>query len=101
MDRLTAQEVKKIANYRCEDCGSEQALQWAHILSRRFKTIRWVTQNAFCLCAACHRYYTVHPNDFREFTDRKRGEGTYNLLKQIAYGILPVTSLPTQLSNGN
>ncbi len=38
--------------------------------------------NAFCLCASCHRYYTDNPVEFGTFTIDKIGEEKYDELRQ-------------------
>lgn len=36
-------------------------LQWAHIISRRYHALRWIPQNALCLCHTHHSAF--HYND--------------------------------------
>ena len=36
-------------------------LQCCHIISRRYRAIRWAEDNARCMCAAHHIYYTHRP----------------------------------------
>lgn len=52
---------------QCENCGSTQELQCAHIKTRKYRSLRWDLLNAFCLCAKCHRYYHDNPDEFGEF----------------------------------
>jgi hypothetical protein len=53
----------------CEHCGKSSGvqLQCAHIISRGVYPTRVDLRNAFCLCAACHRYFTNHPREFSRF----------------------------------
>jgi hypothetical protein len=37
------------------------ALQCCHIISRRYRAIRWDERNALCGCQAHHTYYTHRP----------------------------------------
>lgn len=48
----------------CENCGTTQNLQTAHIYSRRYSHTRCDPENAVCLCAGCHRYFTDRPVEF-------------------------------------
>jgi hypothetical protein len=53
--------VKARANGKCEACGIEANLDWAHGWPRRHHSLRWETEAAFGLCRACHSHYTTHP----------------------------------------
>lgn len=51
------------ARGHCELAGRDAVsclgnLQTAHIFSRRYHAIRWDEDNALCLCAAHHTFYT-------------------------------------------
>jgi hypothetical protein len=65
-------EVIRMPGY-CEAEGkrwgtcSFKQLQCAHIISRRFNSVRTDTRNAFCLCAGHHRRFTDHPREFSHF----------------------------------
>lgn len=48
---------------RCQRCKSVQNLQWSHIKSRRFLSIRWDEDNCLCMCASCHRWWHDHPDE--------------------------------------
>ena len=67
---------------RCEHCGSTHVLQCAHIISRKYSWTRTDLDNAFCLCASCHRYFTDNPVEFGEFTLKRIGESKYDTLRQ-------------------
>jgi 5-methylcytosine-specific restriction endonuclease McrA len=69
----------------CEICGSTNALQTGHIISRRFANTRCDRRNALCLCAKCHHHYTDHPYEWGEAVDRVRGEGWYADVYQLAH----------------
>ena len=66
----------------CEKCGSVHALQCAHIISRKYGNTRTDLNNAFCLCASCHMYFTDNPVEFGTFTIDKIGEEAYAVLLQ-------------------
>jgi hypothetical protein len=58
-------------------------LQWAHIIGRANHRLRWNTQNALCLCAGHHVWYTNHPWDWYEQISYFFPE-TYEALRVIA-----------------
>ena len=64
----------------CEACGSGNNLQCAHIISRKYSWTRTSLDNAFCLCARCHRHYTDNPVEFGEFTIEMIGTDRYDEL---------------------
>lgn len=41
-------------------------LQCCHIISRRYRAIRWDEDNALCGCQAHHTYYTHRPLEWEE-----------------------------------
>lgn len=86
-DRLFSLVVR--SRGRCEKCGKADTLQTAHIISRRYVAIRTDEANAFCLCAACHYYFTDHPVEFASFVGLNRGHREYERL-------LALTRTPTR-----
>jgi len=81
-DRLFSLIVR--ARGACENCGESRyaQLQTAHIISRRYSHTRCDLDNAYCLCAACHRAFTDHPVDF----------GAFVKFKNTNYGVLIIRS---------
>jgi len=73
--RLHAQIIR--SHGECEACGSTNALQCAHIISRKYARTRTMLENAFCLCASCHRIFTDNPVDFSQFVLEKIGDAGY------------------------
>lgn len=62
----------------CERCGeSNVQLQCAHWISRRYAWTRTYEDNAFCLCAKDHHYFTDHPTEFGKWAIGMRSEDTY------------------------
>ena len=76
--RLHAQIVR--ARGECESCGSTNALQCAHIISRKYARTRTMLENAFCLCASCHMTFTDNPVDFSQFVLDRIGDVGYTTL---------------------
>lgn len=68
----------------CVSCGTNQNLQCAHIISRRYSGTRCDTENAITLCAGCHIYFTQWPIEFARFIAETMGEGHYETLKARA-----------------
>lgn len=70
----------------CEKCGESQytKLQCAHIVGRRYNATRTDENNAFCLCASCHRRFTDWPLEFAAFVVEKIGEDGYQALRDKA-----------------
>jgi 5-methylcytosine-specific restriction endonuclease McrA len=56
---------------RCERCGERRLhlLQCAHIVSRRYQTVRVDPDNAVCLCVDCHRFMTERPRLWRQWVE--------------------------------
>lgn len=68
----------------CEHCGKTTWLQTAHWLGRRYSNIRCDFDNAFCLCAGCHRYFTADPTAWTDWAIGQRGRETYDRLREAA-----------------
>ena len=65
---------------KCMNCGNTEALQCAHIISRKYSHTRTDLDNAFCLCASCHMTFTDNPVEFGKFTIDQIGEDNYYAL---------------------
>lgn len=69
LDKLVGAYVReKKTKGVCEYCNEKpdkaRSVQWCHIKSRRYLSVRWDLDNCFCLCAKCHRYFTDNPDEF-------------------------------------
>lgn len=69
----------------CENCGATDNLQCAHGISRRYRNIRWAEDNAFCLCASCHVFYTHRPLEWEDWM--RAHDVDYDGLKRRALSI--------------
>lgn len=59
----------------CQNCGSIENLQCAHIVSRSNKTLRWNPLNAVCLCLRCHIFkFHRSPLEFVEWLEKRYPE---------------------------
>lgn len=56
-------------------------------MSRRYLGTRWDLDNADCLCAGCHFYFTTHPVEFRLWLVEKMGREGFEALEQRALRI--------------
>ena len=65
-------------------------LQCAHIMSRVYRATRWSWDNALCLCAAHHLWWTHHPLEWHEFVEDKIGEQAYEALRRRARQVTQV-----------
>lgn len=84
-DRLFSQIVRSVGV--CERCGSyagEVQLQTSHWISRRYSNVRTDFDNAFCLCAACHRWWHAFPTDASDWAIEQRGRETYERIREAA-----------------
>jgi 5-methylcytosine-specific restriction endonuclease McrA len=80
--RLHSQVVRQPG--RCLRCGSDQNLQAAHIIGRRYNATRTDERNAWCLCATCHFRLGEHPDEHMAFVADTIGLDAYFELKQRA-----------------
>lgn len=60
LDRL-AREVVFKRDGKCVRCGSREHLQWCHVYSRRYHSVRWDLDNSFVGCAGCHLFWHHQP----------------------------------------
>lgn len=89
-DRVVGDFVKA-RDKGCVAVGEHKgSLQWAHIVSRRYRSIRWDPNNAVCLCAAHHAYFTMRPLEWDEWVEQRITPKRYAALKREAlHGDLP------------
>lgn len=70
LDAMCREIVFNRDRMRCRRCGKRPPsiqLQWAHIYSRRYLSIRWDLRNSLALCASCHFWIHSNPMDGAEF----------------------------------
>lgn len=71
----------------CERCLKRPPwvqLQTSHWISRRFSNTRTDPDNAFCLCAGCHRWWHSDPTAATDWAIAIRGRETYERLREAA-----------------
>jgi len=64
--------------------GCSAVLQCAHIVSRRYKAVRWSGANAVCLCSAHHIFFTYRPIEWRIFVNARFAKGYMELQEEHA-----------------
>lgn len=68
--------------YKCRRSGKTANLQWAHIYSRRYKSIRWDPLNSVCLNAGEHLWFHHQPIAAARWWISEVGEATDDLLRR-------------------
>ena len=82
--RLHSWIVRATKGPYCEaGCGRE-ATDAAHVIGRTFAHTRTDVDNAFALCAQCHRHFTNWADDWMRFVDETIGRAEYDRLKAKA-----------------
>jgi 5-methylcytosine-specific restriction endonuclease McrA len=56
---------------RCMHCGTGSNLQCAHIISRSYKSIRTLEDNAVALCRSCHVRFTHRPLEWEAWVQEQ------------------------------
>jgi 5-methylcytosine-specific restriction endonuclease McrA len=67
--------------YCCVKCGNREYLQWAHVYSRRYLSLRWAIGNAMTLCGGCHMAWHHNPLDAVTWWVSKYGEQAHAQLR--------------------
>jgi hypothetical protein len=70
----------------CERCGNTDysTFQCAHIISRKYAATRTNQENAWNLCAKCHRRLTDWPREHSHFITQTIGSERYEALRRTA-----------------
>lgn len=92
-DKWFSDVVRAKADWACECCGKEfggrsSGLHCAHIYGRANKSTRWSLDNAVSLCYGCHRTFTEHPLDFKNWLDGYLGSGHIERLTEKRRAVL-------------
>jgi hypothetical protein len=75
--RLHSRIVRQTKGPMCQACGDREATDCAHIVRRVFAHTRTDTDNAFALCAQCHRHFTNWDGDWMAFVEQAIGLDEY------------------------
>ena len=66
----------------CRNCNATKNLQWCHIISRKYYSLRYHKDNCVCLCASCHAKFTDNPIAFADFLKKILPAKVYNYFKK-------------------
>lgn len=78
--RLHSRIVRDLKGPKCQACQSLEATDCAHIVGRSYSHTRTDIDNAYALCAACHRHFTNWPKHWLAFIDQTIGGDEYDRL---------------------
>lgn len=71
----------------CVACGrGDRGVQWAHIITRGARFIRWDARNGVGLCSGCHYAYTKSPARWLSFVERYDPGRVQRLLRREVWG---------------
>ena len=100
-DRLFRDIIRNRDKSLCQNCSSPFHPQLAHIISRRYYTVRWDTNNALILCAKCHARWTYHPLEWEQWIIKRIGQEEYETLKRkaLSYEKINYKELVSKLSD--
>jgi hypothetical protein len=72
----------RVRDGTCQAEGEHQGgLQCAHLIPRRYLSVRWDPANAVALCAGHHTYFTHRPLEWDGWVRERFGPGTYDDLR--------------------
>lgn len=87
-DAIFSDIIRERVDYTCEHCGTfvptgeRQACHCAHIHGRKHQATRYDPDNAVCLCAKCHYWFTDHPTEFTYWLHQHLGDGHMEILRE-------------------
>lgn len=82
-DKLFSQFIRTRDGWACRACGSPFNPQCAHIVSRRYRAVRWTPENAVTLCQRDHMRWTHDPLGWEAWVE-ERFPGRLAILKARA-----------------
>jgi len=85
--------IKERASWTCERCGtvyprgSNRQLNCCHYQGREAWATRYLPENCYCFCFACHSYLDSRKGTFERFFKEKRGADVYDVVLEISDNI--------------
>jgi len=82
-DKAFSLYIRTKAGWKCVRCGryaEGQGIHAAHFHARRKESVRFDEENVDVLCANCHRYFTNHYTEHKEWKIEQLGQDKYDLL---------------------
>lgn len=73
LDRLCREAVFARDGHKCMRCGKRDRLQWCHVYSRRYRSLRWNLLNSMTLDAGCHLFWHHRPLEAMDWWREKVG----------------------------
>jgi hypothetical protein len=70
-DQLARTIVLSRDEWSCRRCGSQEVVQWAHLLTRASLCLRHDPDNSLALCRACHFHFTKNPAAFERWISKE------------------------------
>lgn len=92
-DAIFSDLIRERAGWVCERCGvyvpegERQRLHCSHIISRKYRRLRWEPLNAVAHCAKCHAYLTDRPNEFGRWVEDYLGRPHSDRLTELSQEI--------------
>lgn len=68
----------------CRRCGTTNRCQAAHIVSRRYRAVRWLPENCITLCVGCHHWWHMNPLEAELWIISEIGGATFASIRQKA-----------------
>jgi hypothetical protein len=81
LDALCREYVFLRDRNQCVRCGKKKNLQWAHVYSRRYRSVRWEPLNSMVLCAGCHLAWHHRPLEAVDWWESWIGVDKINVLR--------------------
>lgn len=75
--------VRTKASWQCVRCGRHatgRGLHCAHFYGRGKESVRFDEENCDSLCAICHKYFSEHYTEHKEWKLKQLGQKKYDLL---------------------
>lgn len=88
-DRLFSLYIRN-RDRKCRNCMATEALQAAHVVSRRYMATRWDPDNCITLDRRCHLRQTHNPLEGEVMFDRILGKGHVAEMKYRALHMPPL-----------
>lgn len=81
LDKLWSTAIRS-RDGACVACGKTNCrLEAAHIMGRRYRTLRWSLDNGITLCKPCHQVYDEHLPGHDYIKDEIIGKSKYKWLE--------------------
>lgn len=82
-DRMWADLIKAVGRCAVDGC-TDTRLEAAHLVPRRFMSVRHSLDNGVALCHDHHAFYTAHPYSWDDWVTERIGADAYLDLKRRA-----------------